>query len=55
LARDAGMVLLLLWLLVRPRTALSLDGWLRADPGSAGTPQPSRRSVSQASGQMNVR
>ena len=55
LARDAGMVLLALWLLVRPRTALSLDGWLRADPGLVGTPQPSRRSVSRESGQINVR
>ncbi len=41
LARDLGMLLLALWLLVRPRTALSLDGW-RADPdarwGRAGHP-----------------
>jgi uncharacterized membrane protein YphA (DoxX/SURF4 family) len=29
LARDVGMLLLALWLLVRPRTALSVDGWLR--------------------------
>ncbi|MGH3686010.1 MAG: MauE/DoxX family redox-associated membrane protein [Pseudonocardiaceae bacterium] len=28
LARDVGTVLLALWLLVRPRTALSVDGWL---------------------------
>lgn len=34
LARDAGMLLLALWLLVRPRTALSVDGWLRADPNA---------------------
>jgi hypothetical protein len=30
------------WLLLRPRTALSVDGWLRADPdtgwGGAGYP-----------------
>ncbi|MGH3826588.1 MAG: DoxX family protein [Pseudonocardiaceae bacterium] len=32
LARDAGILLLALWLLARPRTALSVDGWLRADP-----------------------
>lgn len=32
LARDFGTLLLALWLLVRPRTPLSLDGWLRADP-----------------------
>ncbi len=40
LARDAATVLLALGLLVRPRTALSLDGWLRADPGAQdpGTP-----------------
>ncbi|MGH3773396.1 MAG: MauE/DoxX family redox-associated membrane protein [Pseudonocardiaceae bacterium] len=42
LARDAGIVLLALWLLVLPRTALSVDGWLRAGPGAhrdpAGTP-----------------
>ncbi|HEV7452898.1 MAG TPA: MauE/DoxX family redox-associated membrane protein [Pseudonocardiaceae bacterium] len=31
LARDFGAWLLALWLVVRPRTALSLDGWLRAD------------------------
>jgi uncharacterized membrane protein YphA (DoxX/SURF4 family) len=34
LARDVGTLLLALWLLVRPRTALSVDGWLRADPGA---------------------
>lgn len=42
LARDIGFELLALWLLVRPRTALSVDGWLRADPdtgwGGAGYP-----------------
>ncbi|MGH3787114.1 MAG: DoxX family protein [Pseudonocardiaceae bacterium] len=32
LARDAGMLLLAWWLLVRPRTALSVDGWLHASP-----------------------
>ncbi|MDQ4102355.1 MAG: DoxX family membrane protein [Actinomycetota bacterium] len=32
LARDAGMLLLALWLLVRPRTVLSVDGWLHAGP-----------------------
>ena len=35
LARDVGTWLLALWLMVRPRTALSVDGWLRADPGTA--------------------
>jgi uncharacterized membrane protein YphA (DoxX/SURF4 family) len=39
LARDASILLLALWLLVRPRTVLSVDGWLRADsrraPGSS--------------------
>jgi uncharacterized membrane protein YphA (DoxX/SURF4 family) len=34
LARDVGTLLLALWLLVLPRTALSVDGWLRADPGA---------------------
>jgi uncharacterized membrane protein YphA (DoxX/SURF4 family) len=35
LARDVGTVLLALWLLVRPWTALSVDGWLlRANPGT---------------------
>ncbi|MGH3766257.1 MAG: MauE/DoxX family redox-associated membrane protein [Pseudonocardiaceae bacterium] len=34
LVRDAGILLLALWLLWRPRTALSVDGWLRADPGA---------------------
>jgi uncharacterized membrane protein YphA (DoxX/SURF4 family) len=34
LARDAATVLLALWLIVRPRTTLSVDGWLRADPGA---------------------
>jgi uncharacterized membrane protein YphA (DoxX/SURF4 family) len=38
LARDVGTLLLALWLLVRPRTALSVDGWLRADPGVARGP-----------------
>ena len=42
LARDFGMLLMALWLLVRPRTPLSLDGWLHADPdapwGQAGNP-----------------
>ncbi len=32
LARDVGLLLLALWLVVRPRTALSVDGWLRVDP-----------------------
>lgn len=31
LARDFGALLLAVWLVVRPRTALSVDGWLRAD------------------------
>ncbi len=31
LARDFGALLLALWLLVRPRTALSLDGWRGTD------------------------
>jgi uncharacterized membrane protein YphA (DoxX/SURF4 family) len=30
LARDGGLLVLALWLLVRPSTALSLDGWLRS-------------------------
>jgi len=34
LARDIGIMLPALWLLVRPRTVLSVDGWLRADPGA---------------------
>jgi hypothetical protein len=34
LARDVGTWLLALWLVVRPRTALSVDGWLQADPGA---------------------
>lgn len=42
LARDIGFELLALWLLLRPQTALSVDGWLRADPdrgwGGAGYP-----------------
>ena len=42
LARDVGTWLLALWLVVRPRTALSLDGWMHADPGqrwsTAGSP-----------------
>lgn len=33
LARDAGLLVLAWWLLVRPRTALSVDGWRRAGPG----------------------
>jgi uncharacterized membrane protein YphA (DoxX/SURF4 family) len=42
LARDIGFLLLAGWLLLRPRTALSVDGWLRAEPdtgwGGAGYP-----------------
>jgi uncharacterized membrane protein YphA (DoxX/SURF4 family) len=43
LARDVGALLLAVWLLVRPRTALSVDGWLlHANPdtqwGPAGHP-----------------
>lgn len=34
LARDFGALLLALWLLVRPRTALSVDGWMGADQGA---------------------
>lgn len=34
LARDIGMLLLASWLMVWPRTALSVDAWLRADPGA---------------------
>jgi uncharacterized membrane protein YphA (DoxX/SURF4 family) len=34
LARDLGMLLAVSWLVARPRTALSVDGWLRADPGA---------------------
>lgn len=32
LARDLGLLALACWLVVRPRTALSVDGWLGADP-----------------------
>lgn len=53
LARDAGMALLALWLLVRPRTACSVDGWLRADPGSASTLQ--RSSADAGSDESQVR
>ena len=35
LARDVGILLLASWLVVRPRTALGVDGWLRADPDAA--------------------
>ncbi|HET9257453.1 MAG TPA: MauE/DoxX family redox-associated membrane protein [Pseudonocardiaceae bacterium] len=42
LARDAGFVLLAVWLLMRPRTALSIDSWIRAGSrsgwGRAGHP-----------------
>lgn len=38
LARDLGTVLLALWLLRRPQTALSIDGWRRADPGTRWNP-----------------
>ncbi|MDQ3764164.1 MAG: DoxX family membrane protein [Actinomycetota bacterium] len=31
-ARDVGALLLALWLVVRTRTVLSVDGWLRGDP-----------------------
>jgi uncharacterized membrane protein YphA (DoxX/SURF4 family) len=34
LARDVGTLLLALWLLMRPRTALSVDGWLCSDLGA---------------------
>lgn len=50
LARDAGILLLALWLVLRPRTALSVDGWLRTDQritvGSSRSPgQMSRKDV----------
>lgn len=38
LARDAGILLLALGLVVRPRTGLSVDGWLRADAGARSGP-----------------
>lgn len=34
LARDAGLLVLALWLLVRPRTVGSVDGWRRAGSGT---------------------
>jgi uncharacterized membrane protein YphA (DoxX/SURF4 family) len=36
LARDVGILLLASWLVVRPRTALSVDGWLSAAWGRTG-------------------
>ncbi len=38
LARDFGLLLLAWWLVVRPRTACSVDGWLRRDQDRAGYP-----------------
>ena len=32
LARDVGLLLLALWLVVRPRTVVSVDGWRDVDP-----------------------
>ncbi|KDN23399.1 MauE/DoxX family redox-associated membrane protein [Amycolatopsis rifamycinica] len=36
--RDTGFALLAVWLVVRPRTWLSLDGWLARDRGNSGDP-----------------
>jgi uncharacterized membrane protein YphA (DoxX/SURF4 family) len=35
--RDLGFLVLAVWLLVRPRTVASLDGWLTARPPEMGT------------------
>jgi uncharacterized membrane protein YphA (DoxX/SURF4 family) len=55
LARDVGALLLAVWLLVRPRTALSVDGWLlRANPDTQlDTTQLDTVGPSRASGQMS--
>lgn len=34
IARDVGFLVLAVWLTVRPRTFLSLDGWVRSDRGT---------------------
>lgn len=41
IARDIGFTVLAVWLAVRPRTLLSLDGWLTGRPEvAAGRPDP---------------
>jgi uncharacterized membrane protein YphA (DoxX/SURF4 family) len=44
LARDAGLLLLALWLLAQPRTAVSIDRWVRPGPQALGTQPGTRQS-----------
>ena len=37
--RDSGFALLAVWLLVRPRTWLSVDGWLKGGHGNSAEPE----------------
>lgn len=37
--RDSGFALLAVWLLVRPRTWLSVDGWLKGGHGNSADPE----------------
>jgi uncharacterized membrane protein YphA (DoxX/SURF4 family) len=38
IARDTGFFLLALWLMIRPRTLFSLDGWLGNGSGNSAAP-----------------
>jgi hypothetical protein len=38
IARDTGFFLLAVWLMVRPRTLFSLDGWLGRGNGNSAVP-----------------
>ncbi|MFF1609047.1 MauE/DoxX family redox-associated membrane protein [Amycolatopsis sp. NPDC058278] len=45
--RDTGFALLAVWLLARPRTSLSLDGWLARGRGNSGEPGPDYSGIAE--------
>ncbi|MEU0535978.1 MauE/DoxX family redox-associated membrane protein [Amycolatopsis tolypomycina] len=45
--RDTGFALLAVWLVVRPRTWLSLDGWLARGRGNSGEPEPDYSGIAE--------
>jgi uncharacterized membrane protein YphA (DoxX/SURF4 family) len=45
--RDSGFALLAGWLLARPRTRLSLDGWLARGRGNSDEPEPDYSGIAE--------
>jgi uncharacterized membrane protein YphA (DoxX/SURF4 family) len=45
--RDSGFALLAVWLLARPRTLLSLDGWLARGRGNSDEPEPDYSGIAE--------